>query len=72
MQPGQCYRLYSRRYHDEIFAERQEAEIKRVPLEGLCLQIQLQRIGGISGFLSRALEPPESDAVDVAVKTLKD
>ena len=72
VQPGQCYRLYSRRYHDEIFAERQEAEIKRVPLEGLCLQIQLQRMsGGISGFLSRALEPPESDAVDVAVKTLK-
>jgi len=72
VQPGQCYRLYSRRYHDEVFAERQEAEIKRVPLEGLCLQIQLQRMsGGISGFLSRALEPPESNAVDVAVKTLK-
>jgi ATP-dependent RNA helicase DHX57 len=72
VQPGMCFRLYSRRYHDEIFSDRQEAEIKRVPLEGLCLQIQLQRMtGGISGFLSRALEPPESNAVDVAVKTLK-
>jgi hypothetical protein len=29
-------------------------------VEGLCLQIQLQRMaGGIAGFLGKALEPPK-------------
>ena len=69
---GRCFRLYTRLYHDAGFAEHTLPEIKRVPLEGLCLQIQLQKMaGGIAGFLGKALEPPKSDAVTSAVKTLK-
>jgi ATP-dependent RNA helicase DHX57 len=57
---GRCFRLYTRLTHDEVFEEHQLPEIKRVPLEGLCLQIQLQRMsGGIAGFLGKALEPPK-------------
>ena len=69
---GRCFRLYTRLYHDAGFAEHTLPEIKRVPLEGLCLQIQLQKMaGGIAGFLGKALEPPEGDAVTSAIKTLK-
>ena len=69
---GRCFRLYTRLYHDAGFAEHTLPEIKRVPLEGLCLQIQLQKMaGGIAGFLGKALEPPEGDSVASAIKTLK-
>ena len=58
--------------HDEVFDEHTMPEIKRVPLEGLCLQIQLQRMsGGIAGFLGKALEPPEEDSIKSAIKTLR-
>jgi ATP-dependent RNA helicase DHX57 len=69
---GRCFRTYTRLTHDRVFAEHTLPEIKRVPLEGLCLQIQLQRMaGGIAGFLGKALEPPKEDAVTSAIKTLK-
>ena len=59
VRPGRCFRVYTRQMHDEVFDEHTMPEIKRVPLEGLCLQIQLQRMsGGIAGFLGKALEPP--------------
>ena len=69
---GRCFRLYTRLTHDVGFAEHTLPEIKRVPLEGLCLQIQLQKMGGgIGGFLAKALEPPKDDSVRSAIKTLK-
>jgi ATP-dependent RNA helicase DHX57 len=69
---GRCFRLYTRLYHDAGFAEHALPEIKRVPLEGLCLQIQLQKMaGGIAGFLGKALEPPKAESVTSAIKTLK-
>ena len=64
--------MYTRLTHDVGFAEHTLPEIKRVPLEGLCLQIQLQKMGGgIGGFLAKALEPPKDDSVRSAIKTLK-
>ena len=42
-----------------------------MPLEGLCLQIQLQRTGGYRGFLGKALEPPKEDSISSAIQTLK-
>ena len=69
---GRCFRLYTRLTHDAVFAEHTLPEIKRVPLEGLCLQIQLQRMaGGIAGFLGKALEPPKEDSISSAIQTLK-
>lgn len=64
--------MYTRHVHDTVFEEHTLPEIRRVPLEGLCLQIQLQRMsGGIAGFLGKALEPPNVESVDTAVAALK-
>eukprot|EP00976_Prorocentrum_cordatum_P093049 1189210-Prorocentrum_minimum.AAC.3 len=38
VRPGHCFRLFSRFMHDRRFQPFQLPEIKRVPLEGLCLQ----------------------------------
>ena len=72
VQAGRCFRMYTRHVHDTVFEEHTLPEIRRVPLEGLCLQIQLQRMsGGIAGFLGKALEPPNVESVDTAVAALK-
>lgn len=72
VQSGRCFKMYSRHVHDTVFDEHTLPEIVRVPLEGLCLQIQLQRMsGGIAGFLSKALEPPKVESIDAAVSALK-
>jgi len=72
VQAGRCFRMYTRHVHDTVFEEHTLPEIRRVPLEGLCLQIQLQRMsGGIAGFLGKALEPPKVESVDTAVAALK-
>ena len=72
VQAGRCFRMYTRHVHDVVFDEHTLPEIRRVPLEGLCLQIQLQRMaGGIAGFLGKALEPPKVESVETAVAALK-
>ena len=63
---------YTRHKHDKIMAEFQIPEIRRVPLEGLCLQIKLQRFdGGVAGFLAKAMEPPDNEAVEAAIENLQ-
>jgi ATP-dependent RNA helicase DHX57 len=69
-QAGQLWRLFTRATF-ATFPEASPPEIQRVPLEGLCLQVQLQRMsGGVAGFLSRALQAPEPEAVRGAVRNL--
>ncbi|PIN04974.1 ATP-dependent RNA helicase A [Handroanthus impetiginosus] len=70
VQPGECYHLYPRCVHD-AFADYQLPEILRTPLQSLCLQIKSLKLGGISEFLSRALQSPEYLAVQNAVEYLK-
>ncbi|KAL8142024.1 hypothetical protein V2J09_015056 [Rumex salicifolius] len=70
VQPGECYHLYPRCVY-EAFAEYQLPEILRTPLQSLCLQIKSLKLGSISEFLSRALQSPESLAVQNAVEYLK-
>ncbi|XP_078431159.1 DExH-box ATP-dependent RNA helicase DExH3-like [Wolffia australiana] len=70
VQPGECFHLYPRCVYD-AFAEYQSPELLRTPLQSLCLQIKSLRLGSISDFLSRALEPPESLSVQNAVEYLK-
>ncbi|OWZ15398.1 ATP-dependent RNA helicase [Phytophthora megakarya] len=48
------------------------AEIHRVSLEQLCLQIKKLELGSIKGFLSKAIEPPNEDAIDAAMQELVD
>lgn len=50
--------------------ERPEPEIRRVPLEQLCLSIKAMGVQDVSSFLASALTPPESTAVEGAVRLL--
>ncbi|KAK4770067.1 hypothetical protein SAY87_030599 [Trapa incisa] len=70
VQPGKCFHLYPRCVY-ETFAEYQLPEILRTPLQSLCLQIKSLKLGSISEFLSRALQSPESLAVQNAIDYLK-
>ncbi|KAL7132403.1 hypothetical protein ABFS83_12G071400 [Erythranthe nasuta] len=70
VQPGECYHLYPRCVYDG-FADYQLPEILRTPLQSLCLQIKSLNLGGISEFLSRALQSPECLAVQNATEYLK-
>ena len=55
------YRVFSRFTHEQVFMAQQLPEIKRIPLEALCLQIQIQELmGGIDvprPLLLEALPP---------------
>ncbi|XP_073002247.1 DExH-box ATP-dependent RNA helicase DExH3 [Typha latifolia] len=70
VQPGECYHLYPRCVYD-AFADYQLPELLRTPLNSLCLQIKSLQLGTIGEFLSAALQPPESLAVQNAVQFLK-
>ncbi|KAF2011569.1 DEAD/DEAH box helicase-like protein [Aaosphaeria arxii CBS 175.79] len=66
---GQCYKLYTRNAEAKMM-ERPDPEIRRVPLEQLCLSIKAMGVQDVSGFLASALTPPESTAVEGAIKLL--
>ncbi|RLN45151.1 hypothetical protein BBJ28_00025681, partial [Nothophytophthora sp. Chile5] len=69
VQAGTCYRLFSRKRFAAMEAQL-SAEIHRVSLEQLCLQIKKLELGSIKGFLSKAIEPPKEDAIDAAIEEL--
>lgn len=70
VQAGKCYKLYTRNAEMTKMAERPEPEIRRVPLEQLCLSVRAMGIKDVGAFLASALTPPESMAVDGAMDLL--
>lgn len=66
---GECYKLYTRNAEAKMM-ERPEPEIRRVPLEQMCLSIKAMGVQDVSGFLASALTPPESTAVEGAIRLL--
>ncbi|KAI1101951.1 P-loop containing nucleoside triphosphate hydrolase protein [Jackrogersella minutella] len=70
VQAGKCYKLYSRNL-EEHMAERPEPEIRRVPLEQLCLSVRAMGTKDVGGFLGRTPTPPAISAVENAVKMLQ-
>lgn len=67
---GICYKLYTRNAEANMM-ERPEPEIRRVPLEQLCLSVKAMRgIQDVAGFLANTLTPPESVAIDGAMGLL--
>ncbi|KAL5119948.1 putative ATP-dependent RNA helicase ucp12 [Pleosporales sp. CAS-2024a] len=66
---GDCYKLYTRNAEAKMM-ERPDPEIRRVPLEQMCLSIKAMGVQDVSGFLASALTPPESTAVEGAVRLL--
>lgn len=69
VQAGKCYKLYTRNAEASM-AERPEPEIRRVPLEQLCLSVRAMGVMDIPNFLASALTPPESTAVEGAITLL--
>lgn len=67
---GKCYKLYTRNAEAKM-AERPEPEIRRVPLEQLCLSVKAMGVADISEFLKSALTPPETLAVGTAIELLR-
>ncbi|KAL9640813.1 MAG: hypothetical protein Q9164_000048 [Protoblastenia rupestris] len=69
VQAGECYKLYTRNTEAKM-AERPEPEIRRVPLEQLCLLVRAMGIIDVPAFLASALTPPETLAVQGAIELL--
>nr|XP_005494669.1 ATP-dependent RNA helicase DHX36 [Zonotrichia albicollis] len=69
VQPGHCYHLYNG-LRASLLDDYQLPEILRTPLEELCLQIKILRLGGIAYFLSKLMDPPSRDAVMLAINHL--
>ncbi|KAM0698548.1 hypothetical protein Q7P36_002015 [Cladosporium allicinum] len=69
VRPGTCYKLFTRSQEAKM-DERPEPEIRRVPLEQLCLSVKAMGVTDVPAFLASALTPPESLAVDGALRLL--
>ncbi|XP_006185739.2 ATP-dependent DNA/RNA helicase DHX36 [Camelus ferus] len=69
VQPGHCYHLYNG-LRASLLDDYQLPEILRTPLEELCLQIKILRLGGIAYFLSRLMDPPSNEAVSLSINHL--
>ncbi|KAI9843922.1 MAG: hypothetical protein M1838_002404 [Thelocarpon superellum] len=67
---GECYKLYTRAAETGKMRERPEPEIRRVPLEQLCLSVKAMGIADVPAFLASALTAPASLAVDGAMDLL--
>ncbi|KAM7201476.1 putative ATP-dependent RNA helicase ucp12 [Rhypophila sp. PSN 637] len=68
---GKCYKLYTKNLELQTMAERPEPEIRRVPLEQMCLAVRAMGIRDVGHFLSRAPTPPEATAVEGAITLLR-
>ncbi|XP_021572161.1 ATP-dependent RNA helicase DHX36 isoform X2 [Carlito syrichta] len=69
VQRGHCYHLYNG-LRASLLDDYQLPEILRTPLEELCLQIKILRLGGIAYFLSRLMDPPSNEAVLLSIRYL--
>ncbi|KAJ5279115.1 hypothetical protein N7478_004487 [Penicillium angulare] len=67
---GTCYKLYTRQAESKM-AQRPDPEIRRVPLEQLCLSVKsMKGIDDVANFLANTITPPESIAVEGALSFL--
>lgn len=70
VQDGKCYKLYTQNLENQM-AERPEPEIRRVPLEQLCLSVRAMGMRDVARFLGRSPTPPEAMAIEGAMKLLR-
>jgi ATP-dependent RNA helicase DHX57 len=68
---GECYKLYTRQAEMNKMAERPDPEIRRVPLEQMCLSVKATGVKDVPAFLQSALTPPDVMAVDGAMDLLR-
>ncbi|KAH6892142.1 P-loop containing nucleoside triphosphate hydrolase protein [Thelonectria olida] len=70
VQEGRCYKLFTENLEKQM-PERPEPEIRRVPLEQLCLSVRAMGMRDVAGFLGRSPTPPDATAIDGAMKLLR-
>ncbi|KAF9159217.1 hypothetical protein DFQ26_006804 [Actinomortierella ambigua] len=68
--PGIVYKMFSKKQSDKL-APQQDPEILRIPLEQLCLSVKAMGEKDVEQFLSKALTPPSTKAIQVALNTLE-
>ena len=66
---GKCYKLYTRNAEEKM-SERNEPEIRRVPLEQISLSIRAMGIKDVRAFLASAITPPDYLAIESALNLL--
>lgn len=67
---GTCYKMYTRNAEFNMLS-RPEPEIRRVPLEQLCLSVKAMRgIDDVANFLANTLTPPDNIAIEGALEML--
>ncbi|KAJ3409007.1 ATPdependent RNA helicase [Chytridiales sp. JEL 0842] len=73
VQEGTCIHLFTRFKFEKGMLEQQPPEIRRTPLEQVCLRIKILPFlkGGIGGVLGRVIEPPSEEAVKAAIGSLR-
>ncbi|KAJ1801284.1 helicase [Coemansia sp. RSA 2399] len=67
---GTCYRLYTRNMERQLMPAHDEPEIRRAPLEQVCLQAKALGYSDSSALLSKTLDPPDLSAIDAAERFL--
>jgi len=73
VQPGLCLKLFSRHTEYSVMQGASEPELRRVPLEEICLSILAGGFGTNSmTFLSKAPQPPDESSVLAALECLQD
>ncbi|KAF4509650.1 hypothetical protein G6O67_003798 [Ophiocordyceps sinensis] len=70
VQEGKCYKLYTQKLEQQM-AERPEPEIRRVPLEQLCLSVRAMGMRDVATFLGRSPTAPDAQAIEGAMKLLR-
>ncbi|CAJ1971301.1 unnamed protein product [Sphenostylis stenocarpa] len=71
-QPGICYHLYSRTRAASL-PDFQIPEIRRIPIEELCLQVKLLDPNcKVEEFLSKTLDPPVFESIRNAITVLQE
>jgi ATP-dependent RNA helicase DHX37/DHR1 len=67
--PGHCYRLYSSAVYERDFPEFSEPEIRRMPIEGVVLQLKAMNLQHVRNFPFPT--PPDQQSMATSEKLLK-
>ncbi|KAK5993263.1 Putative ATP-dependent RNA helicase ucp12 [Cladobotryum mycophilum] len=70
VQEGKCFKLFTKNLEQNM-APRPEPEIRRVPLEQLCLSVRAMGMKDVVRFLGRSPTPPATPAIEGAMKLLR-
>ncbi|KAH0493854.1 hypothetical protein TgHK011_000500 [Trichoderma gracile] len=70
VQAGKCFKLFTQNLEQNM-APRPEPEIRRVPLEQLCLSVRAMGMKDVIRFLGRSPTPPATPAIEGAMTLLR-